>query len=227
MAANGSVNQSAVSYWQSQGGLNVVKSQINNIHTQANAKGISDEARLPYLTKCYGITKLAPSPVASSMDLPGSYTCKRDTIIGKVDVTQNFTLSFDITPTSGAINNWTSIIHFTTGTDCCDLGSRAPGIWFAADTLNNFAVHVGHSTDGSWACRPSLPSSSPDSLQVGKTTRFTLSCTGSSITVTLGSTKFNYSQNGRRFEGFVSVYGGDPWYQNANANISNLSYVSI
>lgn len=224
---NGKVNNSAISYWQGQGGLNAVKAEINNIHSQANAIGLSDAARLPYLTKCYGITNLAPAPVASSMDLPDLYTCKKDTMIGKLNVTKDFTLSFDITPTSGPANNWASIIHFTTGMDCCDLGSRAPGIWFAPNTLNEFAVHVGHSTDGSWACRPSLSPSSPDYIQEGKTTSFRLTCKGSSITVSLGSSVFNYSHDGSRFKGFVSVYGGDIWYQNAKVNISNLTYVPM
>jgi hypothetical protein len=146
-------------------------------------------------------------------------------MIGKLNITQNFRLSFDITPTSnGTPNNWLSLIHFTTGPDCCELGSRAPAIWFAPNTLNEFAVHVGHSTEGSWACRPSLPPSSPDYIQVGKTTSFTLTCVGSSITVTLGSTTFNYSKSGSRYTGFVTVYGGDSWYPNAPVNVSNLVY---
>jgi hypothetical protein len=228
MDKNGSPNQSAISFWQGQGGLSSVKSAMNNIHTQANATGISDADRLPYLTKCYGITKLAAAPTAeasSSSELPDSYTCKRDSMIGKLNITQNFRLSFDITPTSnGTPNNWLSLIHFTTGPDCCELGSRAPAIWFAPNTLNEFAVHVGHSTEGSWACRPSLPPSSPDYIQVGKTTSFTLTCVGSSITVTLGSTTFNYSKSGSRYTGFVTVYGGDSWYPNAPVNVSNLVY---
>jgi hypothetical protein len=224
MNEDGTQNNDAISYWQRQGGLTAVKAVIRDIHTKANAQGLSDAVRLPYLTKCYGITKINSAPVASSPDLPDSYTCSRNKIIGKLNVTQNFTLSFDIKPTSGAINDWQSIIHFTTGTDDGNFGSRAPGIWFAPSNLNEFAVHVDHSNDVGWACRPSLPSTSPDYLSVGKTTRFILTCINNSITVTIGSTIFSYTHDGRRFEGLVTVYGGDQRWPTANADVSNLSY---
>jgi hypothetical protein len=224
---NGNANQTALLYWQARGGLSEVKAAMNNIHKKANAQGLSDKDRLRYLNQCYGISNLKPAPVNSSLDLPESYVCKQSTMIGKMNVTQNFKLSFDMTPTSnGTPGQWLSILHFTTGADCCHLGSRAPAIWFAPSNLNEFAVHVGHSTDGSWACRPSLDQSSPDYIRVGKTTPFTLECIGKAITVTVGSTVFRYSHDGERFEGFVSVYGGDIWYSNANVNIANLSYVA-
>lgn len=60
--ANGGVNQSALSFWQQKGGVKAVKEIMNNIHSQANAATLSDEKRLPYLTQCYGISKLAAPP---------------------------------------------------------------------------------------------------------------------------------------------------------------------
>lgn len=223
--ANGTVNATALSYWQGLGGLASVKAAMNKIHTQANSQGLSDKERLPYLTQCYGIKKLAPAPAEPS-DLPHSFVCKPTTMIGKTNVTQNYSVSFDITPTASNPGQWQSILHFTTGNYWSELGGVCPGIWFAPNTLNTFAIHVGTTKDLSWAARPTIDPSSPDYLQVGKTTSFNLTCIGPTITITIGSTVFKYTQDGSRFEGFVSVYGGDIGYPNANANITNLSYTA-
>jgi len=67
--ANGNINQSAINYWRSQGGVEAVKAEMNNIHMMANSSGLADAVRLPYLTKCYGLTKLA-APVLGP-PLPG------------------------------------------------------------------------------------------------------------------------------------------------------------
>lgn len=221
----GRENEKNLNYWRGKGGLDSVKSLLKEIHTKANDNTLADDIRLPYLTQCYGILSLPKTPGRPAEDLPKSYVCVRAQIIGKVRTRKNFILSFDLIPTAAPINTWASIVHFTTGNDCCDLGSRAPAIWFAPNTLNEFAVHVGHSTDGSWACRPKLPSSSPDFIQVGKQTRFTLTCDQNNITVKIGSTVFNYTMEGDRYEGLVTVYGGDTWYPSAGASVNNFSYV--
>jgi hypothetical protein len=154
-------------------------------------------------------------------DLPSTLTPKANTVIGKISVTQNFSLSFDFTPLS-IKNNWASLLHFTTGNDCCDLGHRAPGIWFSPNTIQTFAIHVGHSTDGSWACRPQS-----DSIQLNTKTSFKLVCSGPNITVSIGNSNFSYSHGGTRYAGPVTVFGGDPWYPAADVYIENIAYISL
>jgi hypothetical protein len=131
-------------------------------------------------------------------------------------MTQDFKLTMDITP-RGTVGHWGSIIHFTTGRDCCDFGHRAPGIWFAPNTIDTFALHIGYANDGGWAARPSgMP------FQIGKTTRLELLCRGEKITITVDNKVYNYTHDSYRYSGPVTVYGGNPWYPPANCTIMNV-----
>ena len=42
---------------------------------------------------------------------------------------KEFDISFDLFVTSISADAWQSVIHFTTGSDCCAVGTRIPGIW--------------------------------------------------------------------------------------------------
>lgn len=149
--------------------------------------------------------------------LPPIYSPSQGKLLAQnIIMTQDFKLTMDITP-RGTVGNWGSIIHFTTGSDCCDLGHRAPGIWFAPNTLDTFALHVGHANDGGWAARPSgMP------FQVGKTSRLELLCRGQNITVTVDSKVYKYTHDSYRYSGPLKVFGGDPWYPSANCTIMNV-----
>jgi len=154
-------------------------------------------------------------------DLPKTVTPKQGAILGKITTTHNFSLSFDFTP-YGLSDNWSNLLHFTTGNNCCDLGTRAPGIWFAPNTVQVFAIHVGHKNDGDWAARPQS-----DSVQINSKISFKLVCSGQNITVTIGNSNFSYSHDSDRYAGPVSVYSGDPWHPSANILIENLSYITL
>lgn len=151
-------------------------------------------------------------------NLPNSVRPKQNTLIGKITAAHNYSVSFDMTP-MGIIADWGNLLHFTTGGNCCEFGSRAPGIWFAPGTINTFAVHVGHQDDGSWAARPTC-----DAIKMNTTISFKLECRDSNISVTIGSSTYTFSKGGRRFAGELSVYAGDPWHAAANVLIENLSY---
>ena len=133
-------------------------------------------------------------------------------ISGKTD----YTLSFDIVPNGTATGGHASILHFTTGTDCCDFGSRSPAIWFRPGSTALY-VRIGDSTDGDWGF-------GTDALPLHISTKVTLECNQSSVKLTVGTRVYTATQPTYRFAGNLIVYAGDPWYQAAKAIISNLDY---
>jgi hypothetical protein len=207
-----------VQYWQKFGGVEAVKREMDNLHRAANAQLEADDKLAPHFRKCYGEIDFAKAPVCPTALLPVSYNPTQNTVLASnLQMTQDFILSMDITP-NGTVGNWGSIIHFTTGPDCCDLGQRAPGIWFAPNTIDTFALHIGHSNDGGWAARPSgMP------FAIGKTSKLTLECKGQNITVTVDDKVYKYTHDGYRYSGKINtVYGSDPWYPAANCKVENV-----
>jgi hypothetical protein len=207
-----------IKYWQKFGGVQGVKNAMNNLYNAANAQQSADDKLAPYFSQCYGETTFAKPPPTVPGLLPSSYTPKQNTVIASnINMTQNYILSMDITP-AGVVGNWASIIHFTTGPDCCDQSHRSPGIWFAPGTVDTFALHIGHSNDGGWAARPSgMP------FAIGKTSKFKLECMGQNITVTVDGVVYKYKKDGERYSGRINtVYGSDPWYPAANCLVENV-----
>jgi len=207
-----------VAYWQKYGGVSAVKNQMNNLHQAANAQLAADDKLAPHFRKCYGDIEFAKPPTCASSLLPVSFIPKQDTVLASnIQMTQDYILSMDITP-GGSVGFWGSIIHFTTGPDCCALGHRAPGLWFAPGTIDTFALHIGNSNEGGWAARPSgMP------FAVGKRSRLIITCKGQNITVQVDDKTYNYTHTGYRYSGKINtVYGSDPWYPAANCSVENV-----
>ncbi|KAL5518024.1 hypothetical protein EMCRGX_G003690 [Ephydatia muelleri] len=134
-------------------------------------------------------------------------------ISGKTD----YTLSFDIVPIGTATGDHASILHFTTGTNCCNFGSRSPAIWFNPGSTSLY-VRIGDSTDGDWGFYRT------DALPLNISTKVTLECNQRGVKLTVGTRVYTATQPTYRFAGNLIVYAGDPWYQAAKAIISNLDY---
>ena len=81
--------------------------------------------------------------------LPTSPALVRSSPIAVVSGKTDYTLSFDIVPNGTITDGYASILHFTTGTDCCDFGSRSPAIWFRPGSTE-LHVRIGDSTDSNW-----------------------------------------------------------------------------
>ena len=133
-------------------------------------------------------------------------------VSGKAD----YRLSFDIVPTD-TVPVWSSILHFTTGTDCCDFGSRSPAIWFHPSTTQ-LAYSIGDSTNGNWVVYTTA------ALPLNSRTNVTLECKGNDVKLTVGEKVYTATQPTYRYTGNLIVYAGDPWYEAAKAVISNLDY---
>lgn len=207
-----------IKYWQKFGGVTAVKREMNNLHVAANAQFQADDKLAPYLRQCYGEIEIAKPPPCSTSLLPPSFVPRQNTVLASnLQMTEDFILTMDITP-RGTVGNWGSIIHFTTGPDCCDLGQRAPGLWFAPGSIDTFALHIGNSNEGGWAARPSgMP------FAVGKTSNLKIECRGQNVAVTVDGKVYNYSHSGNRYTGIIkTVYGSDPWYPAANCSVDNV-----
>ena len=130
--------------------------------------------------------------------------------------TGNYILSFEIVPT-GTVDDWSNILHFTTGDDCCDFGTRSPGIWFPPDSTT-LGVSIGDSTDGNWYINTDI------ALPLNVRTKVMLECNGPDVKLSVGESVYFENQPTRRFSGDLLVYAGDPWWPAANAKMYNLRY---
>ena len=231
---NGQQNTPAINYWQQQGGVDNVKSKMNDIHQSANYQGTMDDAkRSQYISQCYGPISIAPQLLAatstgcqypSSSDAKGlcgnpPFMPRRNTNVGKVNIpTGDYTMSFTITP-KGLVSDWGSLIHVTNGDNCCNFGQRSPAIWF---TPGNTQLHIriGDTTDGNWGLGNSY------ALPMNVATPVSIITAGKSVIITVGKTVYTLVQPTKRPTGnnFI-VYMADPWYPAMNVLISDFTYV--
>ena len=72
--------------------------------------------------------------------LPTSPALVRNNPIAVVSGKTDYTLSLDIVRTGTDSNSPSSILHFTTGTDCCGFGSRSPAIWFLSGSTGLLVI---------------------------------------------------------------------------------------
>ena len=148
--------------------------------------------------------------IPSTLDLYN----KQDRKIGKVNVTGDYILSFNITPRAITQSAWASIIHFSvTDRDT----SRAPAIWFWPGSLR-LHVRIGDASDWNWG-----QDSNP--IPINQKSSFRLECIGKKVTLTVTGDVWNVTQPTTRPKGNATIYAGNPWYPSANALIENLCYV--
>ena len=227
-------------------GLAAVRTYLSDVHAKATNdklnlnKADKDGGNKDSWNDCIGITiadpaigivrTLASGAVQSSPTikcipvLPTSYTPQLNRVLGTVPMTSgNYTLSFSIKPTAIA-GHWTNIIRFQSTAaqvgDCCAPGQRSPAIWFIPGTLA-FHVRIGDSWDGNWGINT-------DSIPIGQTSTFSLVCNGRSVVLTVNRWVYTATQPSSRATGAnMRVYGGDPWYQPAQAAVSGLCYTPM
>ena len=147
--------------------------------------------------------------------LPSSIKLIQGMMIGTVNVEQDYTLSFDIIP-KGTIPNWGSILHFTA--DRTDQ-SRMPAIWFTPGSTG-LHVRTGDSTYWNWGLDATAP------LPLNQKSSFKLVCKGKSVTITVSGQTYQLTQPTYRPTGQALVYACDPWWPMANAEISNVVFLS-
>ena len=155
------------------------------------------------------------APFPGTLDLNNSV----GRVIGEVNITGNYILSFNITPRTIDSNNWRSVIHFNIknpGTD----NSRAPAIWFWPGT-SQLHVRIGDTSSWNWGLDKTNP------LPLNQKSSFRLECIDSKITLTVNGDVWNLTQPTKRPSGLARVYAGDPWWPSADALMENLCYTVL
>ena len=136
------------------------------------------------------------------------------------ETTGNYILSFEIVPT-GTVDDWSNILRFTNGENCCGYGNRSPSFFLYPGSVQ-LQVIIGDFVYGNW------PDESRITLTFNTRTKVMLECNGPVAKLSVGESVYLYKQLTRRFSGNLTVYAGDPWHdQAANAEIYNLSYTIL
>ena len=63
-----------------------------------------------------------------------------------ITTSSNYILEFDIWPENSRLG-WNSVMHFTTGGNCCNYGSRLPAIWFWNENTTRLHIRTGTKYD--------------------------------------------------------------------------------
>lgn len=147
-------------------------------------------------------------------------------------MTKNFELTFLLKPT-GIQPDWSNILRFgrtinpntvDIPEECCMLGVRAIGVWFWPGNTR-LHIRVGHERSGNWGIHDTAD------LQINTTYQIYIRADGSNVTIRvtdinkttpLFNDTFNTSSFGTRYEGWVSVWGGDGWFTPAKGVVSDL-----
>jgi hypothetical protein len=237
--SNGNIKPEVIAWWQTKGDINKVKSIMSNIYGSANAQNNPDDIRLEYIQQCYGPVALASQPIKAppQMDKCPSPTTsfikrvfhtRRDNIVASNFSTYpDFVFSMNITPL-GVVNEWSSLIHMTTGKDQFEFGARALAIFFYPGTITKLAVHIDHTTEPGWCARVNDRDGLEVPFAIGKKSLFVVSCVGPNITIMLDGTVYGkFTHNGMRVTDEVTVYASSPWYVSAKCLITSACYGEV
>ena len=228
---DGTTNQANFAYWSNKGGVQDVKAAMSQLQESATAKGVSNVDRILPFKQCYGDMVFNRNVITTPVSLTTpvktcvgnvfttrTYTPTQGQVIARnLTMTQDFTLSFDITPT-GILGAWGSILHFTQGGNIEKIGDRSPGIWFHPGSTN---LHVRLSTQND--VNPGFDNI--PGCSIGNTTPIVLTCKGLVVSLQVGGKTYNMTQDSARYSGPITVYSGDPWYPSANCVLENLCMV--
>ena len=158
--------------------------------------------------------------------LGGNGPIKQNTTLEPLDFPLGYEIGLDITPNDDIEKDWGSILHFTaTGTDCCEYGSRIPGVWFYPGTRRLHVVdgHTkeGNSNDGQWKCDTKLLT-----LEANKKYRLKMVFKRKKVSVFVNNKAActDIPREDRKVFKNVDVYVGDPWYAPAHATVENLYF---
>ena len=133
---------------------------------------------------------------------------------------RGYTISLDIKPI-GFEAGWGSILHATTGANCCGYGQRTPGIWFHPNTNQ---LHICSPVNGNGnLCYDSAPLSTKTftrvvvrQIQRGATKRYHYEIwINGQRKVDVVNTRTSKFRN-------VKYFVGDPWHASAKAELRNI-----
>jgi uncharacterized membrane protein len=146
-----------------------------------------------------------------------------DTRIEQVNIPLDYEIGIDITPGATIVGDWAAIVHFTaTDTNCCEYGSRIPGVWFWPGTRKILVVDGhganGNSHTGEWGCNDDLLT-----LTEGETATLRMVMAESIVSIYVnGELACDEPRADRQVYPSVAAYLADPWYVAADVTVDNL-----
>mmetsp|Transcript_32194 Transcript_32194/g.78578 ORF Transcript_32194/g.78578 Transcript_32194/m.78578 type:complete len:579 (+) Transcript_32194:77-1813(+) len=147
----------------------------------------------------------------------------KGTSVGEVQASENFEVSFVVTP-HGTREGWANLIHFTqTGGNCCNEGDRMPAAWFSTGTTRLY-VRSGRKGSGNDGCDPT------QQLPIGKATKVDVRVADGKMQVFYDGSKAcekNTFGSPTMPSGTMVAYASDPWYNPALVTLSHLSYTRL
>ena len=150
----------------------------------------------------------------------GELQLKKDNLLTTIDLGRQWVVSFDFKPTNYDYNGWTSILHMTIGSNCCEPGDRTPAIIYKPDKGLYVATAIGSNPNYQTYMKPPPPVDQWTTIVVSQLK------TGSSTTfsVKIGDaaplTKENPAPN--EFSS-VKVFASNPWGSAQAGSIRGLT----
>lgn len=132
-----------------------------------------------------------------------------------------WTVSFDI-KIIGTIQNWGSVVHFTTNKNIAEFGSRIPAVWTAPGKTSLTIASAVNNNKNYHIYTDPLPLNKFVNVKIEQT--FTINDKYMFNIYIDG--KLIHSIENKKVQDFrsVKVYKADPWYPAANAVVKNLKY---
>jgi len=151
------------------------------------------------------------------------YQPSRDKVIGSIDIVDEMHFELDIEVHSLGSGGWHNILHSTpTGGNCCGAGTRMPAIFMHSSNSpsRGFYVMFGNSQNGDpWI----WTHNEAGAVVAGGNYHVTIDVNQTWITVTVnGETVQDESKPSHPTYQGSKVYGSDPWYNAADATVTNL-----
>jgi hypothetical protein len=144
----------------------------------------------------------------------------KGSVIGYVNVTQDFLLSLTITVKS--VSNQTGgIMHFTsTGDNMGILGTRSPGIWLNSGK-SSLMIALGSSLKQNFLLHtPSLPIGIPVVVSLYAIDRYIMVYFDDKVV-------YSTVNNDARYEGPALMYASDPFYSPADVRITTFDFKPV
>mmetsp|Transcript_32193 Transcript_32193/g.78573 ORF Transcript_32193/g.78573 Transcript_32193/m.78573 type:complete len:579 (+) Transcript_32193:77-1813(+) len=145
------------------------------------------------------------------------------TSLGEVQASQNYEVSFVVTPHKTR-EGWSNLIHFTqTGKNCCDEGDRMPAVWFFTQSTR-LHIRSGRADGGNDGCDPT------EQLPLGKATKIDIRVAEGKMQVFYAGSKVCETSTYASPTvptGAMVAYAADPWHNPALAIVSHLTYTRL
>ena len=155
----------------------------------------------------------------SSMLLVEETRPAKGTLLGTVSFGEDYHLKFDVRP-NGTIGSWGSLLHFTTGSNCCEYGSRVPAMWFRAGS-SVLMIQVSDEETGQ------VTMDTPP-LAMNEWSALEISVIGNSASVSVnGEVVVSKFVGDRSPLDDVKIYLGDPWHNSAIADVRNIEHSAV